>query len=111
MILIIKFLKKHSLYQLENKEKLVFNGNQNKKVHSEVNGEDGFDSDEVWKTVLNVVVEPEDSKAIFEDLELWLALIKSVVKTSIFIIVNFLTDRFVCYFKIELLLLGKSEFI
>ena len=111
MILIIKFLKKHSLYQLENKEKLVFNGNHNKKVHSKVNGEDGFDSDEVWKTVLNVVVEPEDSEAIFEDLELWLALIKSVVKTSIFIIVNFLTDRFVCYFKIELLLLGKSEFI
>ena len=47
MILIIKFLKKHSLYQLENKEKLVFNGNQNKKVHSEVNEGNGFDSDEV----------------------------------------------------------------
>ena len=44
-----------------------------KKVHSRVNAEDGFDSDKVLESVLNVVVETEDSEDIFEELELWLA--------------------------------------
>ena len=43
------------------------------KVHSRVNAEDGFDSDKVLESVLNVVVETEDSEDIFEELEFWLA--------------------------------------